>query len=73
MLAYEVLKPAADNGAIIRLKHSAVAAYQPFLWDTQARSWVRSDIAIDRFMSLPRATPSELLAVGLTFRDIEEP
>ena len=72
MLVYDLFKPAAQDGAIIRLRQSAAAAYQPFQWDPQAQSWVRSDIAIDRFMSLPRATASELSAVGLTFRDVEE-
>ena len=33
---------------------------------------MRSDIAIDRFMTLPRATPVELFAAGLTFRDAGE-
>ena len=73
MLVYDLFRPATCNGAIIRLKHSADAAYHPFQWDPQARSWVRSHIAIDRFISLPRATPTELAAVGLTLRDVEEP
>jgi len=73
MLVYDLFRPATCDGAIIRLKHSADAAYQPFRWDAATRSWLRSDIAIDRFISLPRATLSDLSAAGLTLRDMDEP
>ena len=72
MLVYDLFRPAACNGAIIRLQRSPDAAYRPFEWNPQTRSWIRSDIAIDRYMTLPRATPSELSAAGLTFRDFEK-
>jgi hypothetical protein len=71
MLVYDLFRPAAHNGAIVRLKLSADAAYRPFQWNPQTRSWIKSDIAIDRFMTLPRASSSELAAAGLTFRDVE--
>lgn len=72
MLVYDLTRPATFNGAILRLKQSENAAYRPFQWRPQTRSWVRSDIAIDRFISLPRATPSELSAAGLTFPDVDQ-
>ena len=72
MLVYDLFRPATYDGAILRLKRSETAAYRPFQWNPQTRSWMRSDIAIDRFMTLPRATPIELSAAGLTFRDVEE-
>ena len=72
MLVYDLFKPAAHDGAIVRLKQSADASYRPFQWNPQTRSWIRSDVAIDRFMALPRATASELSAVGLRFSDIGE-
>ena len=72
MLVYDLFRPAAYNGAILRLKQSENAAYRPFQWHPQTRSWVRSGIAIDRLISLPRATPSELSAAGLTFPDVDQ-
>jgi hypothetical protein len=71
MLVHDLFRPAAYNGAIVRLKLSADAAYRPFQWNPQTRSWIKSDIAIDRFMTLPRASSNELAAAGLTFRDVE--
>ena len=71
MLVYDLFKPAAYDGAILRLKLSADAAYRPFRWNPQTRSWERSDVAIDRFMTLPRATASDLSAAGLRFSDID--
>ena len=70
MFVYDLFKPAAHNGAVVRLQQSADAAYRPFEWNPQARCWIRSDIAIDKFLALPRATPSELSAAGLTLRDV---
>jgi hypothetical protein len=72
MLVYDLFRPAAYNGAILRLKQSENAAYRPFQWNPQTRSWERSDVAIDRFMTLPRATASDLSAAGLRFNDIEQ-
>lgn len=71
MLVYDLFRPAAYNGAIVRLKLSADAAYRPFQWNPQRQSWERSDVAIDRFMTLPRATASDLSAAGLRFSDID--
>ena len=73
MLVYDLFRPATQNGAIFRLKLSADAAYRPFQWNAETRSWIRSDITIDKFMGLPRATPSDLSAAGLTFRDVDQP
>ena len=70
MLVYDLFKPAAFNEAIVRLQQSDDAAYRPVEWNPQTRSWMRSEVAIDRFMALPRARPSELFAAGLTFRDV---
>jgi hypothetical protein len=72
MLVYDLFRPAACNGAIIGLQQSSDAAYRPFEWNPQTRSWIRSGIAIDKYMALPRATPTELSTAGLTFRDFEK-
>jgi hypothetical protein len=72
MLVYDLFKPAAHDGVIVRLKQSPDAAYRPFQWHPQTRSWIRSDVAIDRFMTLPRATTSDLLAAGLSFSDVKD-
>lgn len=71
MLVYDLFRPAAYNGGNVRLMLSADAAYWPFQWHPQTRSWVKSDITIARFMTLPRPSSSELAAAGLTFRDVE--
>jgi len=47
MLVYDLFRPAAYDGAILRLKHSGTAAYRPFQWNPQSRFGVRSDIAIE--------------------------
>jgi hypothetical protein len=72
MLIYDLFKPAAHDGVIVRLKQSPDAAYRPFQWNPQTRSWIRSDVAIDRFMTLPPATTSELWAAGLSFSDVKD-
>jgi hypothetical protein len=65
MFVFDLFTPASDNGVIFRLRHSSPASYSPFRWDSESHSWVRGEIAMDRFMSLPGATPAELAAVGL--------
>lgn len=71
MLVYDLFRPAAFNGAIVSLKQSGNAAYRPFQWNPRTRSWEPIDVAVDRFMTLPRATASDLSAAGLRFSDIE--
>jgi hypothetical protein len=70
MFIYELFSPATLDGAIFQLQQSAQASYAPFRWDPGPRRWVRAGIPMDRFMTLPGATPSELAAAGLKPSDL---
>ena len=70
MLAFVLFSPASADEMIFRLRRSTQSAYSPFRWDARSGKWVDGDIGMERFMSLPGATPAELLAAGLTTSDL---
>jgi hypothetical protein len=72
MFVFALFAPVSHEGVIFRLQHSSPASYSPFCWDSKSHSWVRGEIPMDRFMSLPGATPAELAAVGLKSTDLAQ-
>jgi hypothetical protein len=70
MFIYDLFSPATLDGAIFQLQQSSQASYSPFRWDPGSRRWVRAEIPMDRFMTLPEATRSELAAAGLSQGDL---
>ena len=70
MFIYDLFSPATLEGAMFQLQQSSQASYSPFRWDPGSRRWVRAEIPMDRFMTLPEATRSELAAAGLNQGDL---
>jgi hypothetical protein len=65
MFVYDLFAPTSQGGVIFRLQKSSPISYSPFRWDPISHSWIGGEIPVDRFMSLPVATPAELSAAGL--------
>ena len=70
MHALDLFAPASRDGMIFNLRRSTPTSFSPFRWDAQSSKWVDGNIGMERFMSLPGATPAELLAAGLTTSDL---
>ena len=70
MFVHDLFAPLSQNGVIFQLQHSSTASYAPFCWDEASHTWNHSQIAMDRFMALPSATPAELAAVGFAPCDL---
>jgi hypothetical protein len=65
MFIHDLFSPATLDGVILQLQQTSRTSYAPFRWDRESGRWVRAEIAMDRFMALPEATPSDLAAAGL--------
>ena len=59
MFGHDLFAPLSQNGVIFQLQHSSTASYAPFRWDETSHTWNQSKIALDKFMTLPSATPIE--------------
>jgi hypothetical protein len=70
MLACDLFSPASADGMIFRLKRCSPTSYSAFRWDLGSTKWITGDIGMERFLSLPSATPAELLAAGLSMSDL---
>jgi hypothetical protein len=70
MFGHDLFAPLSQNGVIFQLQHSSTASYAPFRWDETSHTWNQSKIALDKFMTLPSATPAELAAVGFAPCDL---
>jgi hypothetical protein len=52
MSIYQLFRPAAVSGAILMLQQTSRFSYLPFQWGPVARTWVRSQVPMDRFLTL---------------------